>query len=110
METEPVAARVNERVYNWLEEQAESEATTIGRVVEDELRESFQEKAGSSDDPDDNDLPKGVYVPDSDKNNFAVKYRGYNGDTRRKYYKTRKGAVEKAARVKEGDNRFLLST
>jgi hypothetical protein len=109
METEPVAARVNERVYNWLEEQAESEATTIGRVVEDELRESFQEKAGSSDDPGDSDLPRGVYVPDSDKNNFAVKFRGYDGGTRRKYYKTRKGAEDKAARVKESESRSLLS-
>ena len=108
METEPVAARVNERVYDWLEEQAEKEATTIGRIVEDELRESYQEKGGSSDEDDEEPLPEGVYRPNSDKHNFAVKYVGYNGDTRRKYYKTRRGAVKKATRVKE-DEQLSLS-
>jgi hypothetical protein len=108
METKPVAGRVNERVYDWLEERAESEATTIGRIVEDELRESFQERAGSSDDSGESDLPKGVYVPDSDKYSFAVKWRGHKGKTRRDYYKTREGALGKVERVREADNNFQL--
>ena len=105
---EPVACRLHPELNEMLEEIADKRRTTKARLVEEwvtEKIEEFEEGGSSSEES----LPKGVYVPDSDKNNFAVKYRGYNGDTRRKYYKTREGAVEKAARVKKGSNRFLLS-
>ena len=103
-----VAARVNDQVADWIQEKADSRATTKGRIVEEILRDAYQgrSESGSSGDAE-KSLPQGVYVPDSDKHDYAVKYTGYNGDTRRKYYKTRRGAVKKAGRVKEEEQLSL---
>jgi hypothetical protein len=97
---------VNDQVADWIQEKADSRATTKGRIVEEILRDAYQEQdeGGSN---DEEPLPQGVYVPNSDKHDYAVKYVGYNGDTRRKYYKTRRGAVKKATRVKEEEQLSL---
>jgi len=105
-----VAARVNDQVADWIEKKADSRATTKGRIVEQILRDAYQNQSesGSSEDAEES-LPQGVYVPNSDKHDYAVKYIGYDGDPRRKYYKTRKGAEKKAARVKENTQQSLSS-
>lgn len=54
------------------------------------------------------ELPDGVYRPDSHKYEYAVKFRDNDGETDRKYYKTRKKAVEAAERYRESDFRELL--
>ena len=90
-----------------LEEIADERRTTKARLVEEWVTDKIEEfEDGSS---GEESLPKGVYVPNSDKNDFAVKFRGYDGDTRRKYYKTRRGAEDKAARVRESESRSLLN-
>jgi len=100
METQPVAARVHKSVAEWLEELAEEEATTVGRIVEDKLREAYQEESGSQQ-KSGNSLPEGVYVPNSDKHNYAVKFtHDRTGETRRRYYKTREGAIKGANRLR----------
>ena len=100
METKPVAARVNGDVAEWLEELADQQATTVGRIVEDKLREAYQNREKSGDSENADPLPEGVYVPDSDKYNYAVKYQE-NGKARRKYYKTREGAERWAERHRD---------
>ena len=94
----PVAARVHPEVGDWLDEKADERKTTVGRVVEDLLSELYKEEtSGSQSGGETGDLPKGVYRPDG-KYNFAVKYESANGDVARKYYKTRKSAIERAKR------------
>ena len=96
--SEAVAARVNEQVAEWIEERADKTAKTKGRIVEETLREAYLRAEREGQDQETEELPEGVYVPDSDKYNYAVKFENYNGETRRKYYKSREGAVEKASR------------
>ena len=93
----PVAARVHPEVGDWLDEKAEKRKTTVGRVVEDLLSELYKEESGGSQSGGESgDLPKGVYRPDGEYN-FAVKYER-DGEVGRKYYKTRKSAIERAER------------
>lgn len=93
-----VAARVNPEIGEWVKEKADERQTTIGRIVEDTLREKYREEEGSDgfeSSVSSKSLPEAVYVPDSDKYNYAVKFQR-DGKTRRKYYKTRSGAVNRA--------------
>jgi hypothetical protein len=100
---------VNDQVADWIEEKADSRATTKGRIVEELLRDAYQEQ-GEGGSNDEESLPEGVYVPDSDKHDYALKYRDvYNGGVRRDYYKTREGVTNKRASVKESDQFAVVS-
>jgi hypothetical protein len=92
-----VAARVRPEVKDFLDQEAKKRATTTARLVEELVLEEYREKnGGSQSGGESGDLPEGVYRPDG-KHDFAVKYEGPRG-VERKYYKTRKGAIERAER------------
>jgi hypothetical protein len=97
---------VNDQVADWIEEKADRRATTKGRIVEEVLRDAYQER-DEDESSGEKSLPEGVYVPNSDKHDFAVKWRDYRGKDRRDYYKTREGAVGKVQRVREGSGEVL---
>jgi hypothetical protein len=109
-DSEAVACRVHPDVKRWLEEQAEDRGTTLGSYVEELLRSFYQgetmvpNKDGSMpNDPEPdpgNSLPEGVYVPDSGKYDYAVRWRDDAGEAHRRYYKTRKGAIQGAKRLR----------
>lgn len=92
-----VSARVRPEVREFLEEKAEERATTTARLVEELVLEEYREEnGGSQSSGESGDLPEGVYRPNGEYN-FAVKYER-DGEVGRKYYKTRKSAIERAER------------
>jgi predicted transcriptional regulator len=97
-ETQTVACRLHPDIKEKLEAMADERKTATSRLMEEWIREKVQE----SDDPSaksDKSLPEGVYVPNSEKYDYAVRYKR-DGETRRKYYKTRSGAINGAERLR----------
>ena len=107
-ESEAVACRVHPDVKEWLEDRAEEQGTTLGSYVEELLRSMYQDNTmvpnedGTmpSDPKPDNSLPEGVYVPDSHKYDYALRFTDARGNSKRRYYKTREGAVRGAKRLR----------
>ena len=120
-DSKAIAARVHPDVHEFLKQEAENRGTTLGSYVEEVLRNYYDShrepteetiKNGSEDvaEPEPTitggteELPEGVYVPDSKEYNFAVAWRNSRSEEiQRSYYKTREKAVDKASRVKRGE-------
>ena len=97
---ENVAARIHPSLNEFLEEYADQRETTKARVIEEQLRKLKEQEEGKSGQASGNGLgeglPEGVYRPDG-KHDFAVKFMR-NGESRIKYFKTRRGALKRAER------------
>jgi hypothetical protein len=91
---ENVAARIHPSLNEFVEEYADKRETTKARVIEEQLRKLKEQEEGEQRERAGNGLPEGVYRPEGE-HDFAVKFRE-NGRTRRKYYKTREGALNRA--------------
>jgi predicted DNA-binding protein len=104
---EPVACRLHPELNRELEKIADERRTTKARLVEEWVTEKIEEFEDESESEE--SLPEGVYRPNSDKHDYAVKWRDHAGNTRRDYYKTREGAREKVERVRSsgGSHRVL---
>jgi hypothetical protein len=105
--TEPVAARVHKKVYSWIKEQADDRATTEGRIVEQLLKEAYQdrdseeseesEESGESEESAEpsGDLPDPIYIPDSAEYDYALRVPESSSlRSDRKYYKTKEGVMK----------------
>jgi hypothetical protein len=91
---ENVAARIHPSLNEFIEEYADKRETTKARIIEEQLRELKRQEEGEPSEGSEDGLPEGVYRPDGEYN-FAVKFEK-KGRTRRKYYKTREGALSRA--------------
>jgi predicted DNA-binding protein len=95
-ETKTVACRIHPDIKEKLEAMADERKTAKSRLLEEWIREKVEEHDDPSAKPD---LPEGVYVPNSEKYDYAVRYKR-DGETRRKYYKTRSGAINGVKRLR----------
>jgi len=90
-----VSCRPHPEINEKLEQLADKRRTTKARLLEEWIKEKLDEEMGHESGESGGSLPHGVYVPDSEKHSYAVKFEK-NGKTRRKYYKTREGAERRA--------------
>jgi hypothetical protein len=98
----PVAARVHPEVGAWIEQKADRQKTTNGRVVEQMLSELYQEQNGGSSDAGEvpSRMRERVYEPDSKKYDYALRMPASNSRDR-KYYKTKSGVIDAYERFYE---------
>jgi hypothetical protein len=93
----PVACRLHPEIDEELERLADERRTSKARIIEEWIKEKLEEETSGSSSSE--SLPGGVYVPNSEKYDYAVRYKR-DGETRRKYYKTRSGAINGAERLR----------
>ena len=94
----PVSCRPHPEINRKLEELADERRTTKARLLEEWIKEKIEEEMGHG--KTDGGLPEGVYVPDSRKYDYALKYTDGQGKSKRRYYKTRRGVVQAAERLR----------
>jgi predicted transcriptional regulator len=95
-----VGARLHPEIKEQLEEMAEERKTTMARLIEEWVKEKVEAESEKRS-TDGESLPEGVYVPNSEKHDYAVKwFDERKGKTRRRYYKTRSGAIQGAKRLR----------
>jgi hypothetical protein len=97
-----VAARVHPEVGEWIEQKADQQKTTRGRIVEEMLSELYQQKQSGSSDAGEvpERMRERIYEPDSKKYDYALRMPASNSRDR-KYYKTKSGVIDAYERFYE---------